>query len=112
MTATPQLILWVTFNIIGVGVMVWLSSITWERKQAILDDRKTPVKKVLLRRVNKQLRNRLLGVFAHFAATIIGLMPMFGYRLPFDGNAWIAVTVVGIIVAFNAYDLYGEFNQK
>lgn len=109
MTATPDLILWVALHTIGFIVMLWSSFIAWERRIAILMDKRPVVRSLQLGRANKQILYRIAGVLLFGVGIVVGLFPMFGLELPFNNGKWIIIGTVAVIVFMAIMDLYGEF---
>lgn len=112
MTATLELIVWVALNIIGLIVMFWSSLIAWERRLAIIVDKRPVIRQQQLGRANKQIRNRIAGTLLFIVGIAIGILPMFGITLPLNGGAWIMIGALGVIVVLAINDLYGEFRSK
>lgn len=111
MTATPELIVWLSVNIIGAIVYIWLSLISWERRLSILVSKRTILKPSRLRAVNRQIRYRVSMLLFHIMATTVGVFPILGYTIPYNGQAWILILVIIMIVAVATLDLFGEFRS-
>lgn len=111
MIATLELIVWVAVNLIGIFVFSWLLFISVERKKATKIDNKSVFKKERLYEVNKQIRNRSLGIISCVLGVLIGVMLMFGVHLPFQSRVWVFILIALIIIATATLDLYGELKS-